>query len=386
VVFEDELKPGRCFTDDQIERFVRVQADEHRGMHWPEVCAKIADWANVQRQGRYFQEADYQFLRECLHARSQRHNHANEKIKARTGRVGQDTTIRGNAAITRHIGAVAYGVTAHLERPKPEPRGTLDSGPALPPGRGIRGPSRWTKMQRAVRREHAREMADKSKLPAVLSKKLTRAQHAAMSVVVFLCLVSIENGRACTPSIAAVADLAKVSRSSVKDGIARGERLGIIQVTDHESGRCEFRIIDPRILAGAKYGGTNSQLSQPESENFSIYSTNKDSFPWPKICPLKTENEPKAEPKAEVAKAKLSDHHTPKVARDILEPEEVAAPPVQDEGEEIRQEAVQEADAEMERDEAKAEPLSPLEAVIAQWRTYIVAKNPEPTDPDAAPS
>jgi hypothetical protein len=304
-------------------------------MSWPEARGKIIQWGADQLAGGYFNEPDFQCLWECLDARTKRHETANEKLQAKTGRVGQDEPYKnGDLEFrgTRHLGGL---VQSMIGPPPKRSQATRDSElPAAATGRRVRGRSLYGKTQRSIRREQARKIADMAKIPAAISKKFTRGQLAAMSAIVFLFGVSVQNGRPCTPSIAAVAEISRVSPSTIKDGIARGKHLGIIEVTDRGKAPSEFVVRDPRILARLRYSGDFSYPSKPEREKPSIISSAKHSFSEPRICPTRTESEPKAE----VTTAKLSDHHVPKVARDILEPEVVPVAPVQDEGEEVRQE------------------------------------------------
>lgn len=373
-MFEDELKPGRCFTDDQIERFVRVQADKDRGMSWPEICAKITDWANVQQQGRFFQEADYEALRACLHARSQRHDVANERLQAKTGRVGQDTTIKGKPAITRHIGAFVHGLTAHLEKPKLEPRANLDSELPADTGRRVRGPARHDAEERAKRRMKCRVAAGYAKLPARLRRWFTMSQLGVMSVI----LKEAAQVGVCALAVGTIAGRASVSASTVQDALAVAQHQRLIAVTGQDRAPNRIKVVHPDLLHWLEGKGKRSQHSISESQNPSISPIDRAPLNPSNFCSKVEENELKVE----VAKAKLFDHYVRKAARQLPEPEPVVVPPVQAEVEEVRQEAAQEAVAVMEKDEARDAPLSALEAIIAKWETEVRAREAAEQPPE----
>lgn len=368
-----ESSARRLFSDEKMAAFIRAQ-----GGPWATSRQQLFKEASKFLAADEWSEADYTAFDALMNKRTERHRASNERDKAETGRVGQDEPYKGDLDLefegTRQVGPVAQGLVSHLPEPV-EPKRDSEL-PAAATGRRVRGRSLYGKTQRSIRREQARKIADMAKIPAAISKKFTRGQLAAMSAIVFLFGVSVQNGRPCTPSIAAVAEISRVSPSTIKDGIARGKHLGIIEVTDRGKAPSEFVVRDPRILARLGYGGDFSYPTKPKREKSSIISNTKHASSEPRICPTDAESEPKAE----VTTAKLSDHHVPKVARDILEPEVVPVAPVQDEGEEVRQEEIEEVVAVMARDEAGPIQENFLDRIAREAKeAYLATLKGEPS-------
>lgn len=368
-----ESSARRLFSDEKIAAFIRAQ-----GGPWAASRQQLLKEASKFLAADKWSEADYEAFDRIMNERSERHRASDERDKANTGRVGRDETYKDGTLLKtrmrRHLG----GLVQDIIGPAPEPSGaTRDPDlPAADTGRRVRGRSPYGKTQRSIRREQARKIADMAKIPAAISKKFTRSQLAAMSAIVFLFGVSVQNGRPCTPSIAAIAEISKVSPSTIKDGIARAKHQGIIEVTDRGKAPSEFVVRDPRILARLGYDGDFSYPNKPEREKSSIILDTKHPSSEPRICPARTESEPKAE----VTTAKLSDHHVPKVARDILEPEIVPVAPVQDEGEEVRQEEIEEVVAVMARDEAGPIQESFLDRIAREAKeAYLATLKGEPS-------
>lgn len=366
----DELKPGRYYTDRELEEYVAAQSN---GISWPISREKILRWAAEQLQGAYFLEADFAYLCGCLDARSERHWAANERNKAQTGRVDQDRTLpNGYVRATRQVGGLVQGVIGDLQTPV---EASVDAASVRVPQRRVRGPARFDADRRYERRLKSREQAGKAKLPASIKRYFTMSQLSAFSVIVHR---ASKHAGICVLAVGSIAGISAVSARTVQDAVAIGKHANLITVHEQEGAPNIIRIVDPRILERLPDLGNIPYPSQPKSKISSTKTTVKSTRLDANFCLKDGVESAETEPLAP-----LDDRHTPKVARALPEPEPVPLAPVQDEAEEVRQEAVQEAAVEMEAVEVRIDPDNLLEALLKDWEARVMARaaEPEPSAP-----
>ena len=270
----------------------------------------------------------------------------------------------GEGSTALNVGSMVSEFVATIPMPRPSmPRPSMHE----PEGRNVRGPARHTAEERFQRRLKSREQAGMAKLPASIKRYFTMSQLSAFSVIIHR---ASKHAGICVLAVGSIAGISAVSARTVQNAVAIGKRAKLITVHEQEGAPNIIRIVDPRILERLPDSRDVPYPSLPKTRNSSIISDTKSPRMGANLCLNDKTESLKVEPLAT-----LDHHHTPKVARALLEPVLVPVAPVQDEAEEIRQEAVQKGIVEMEMVEVQFKPGSPLEAALAALGAMVEARN-----------
>ncbi|WP_267427908.1 hypothetical protein [Methylobacterium sp. GC_Met_2] len=106
----------RFYDDAQMDAFIAAQDGS-----WSYARKQLLEAAARFLAFGEWTDADYEAFVERVNGRTRRHDAANERAKAQTGRVDQDRMQpNGEVWLIRQVGGAVAGVTAGLQTPKAE--------------------------------------------------------------------------------------------------------------------------------------------------------------------------------------------------------------------------------------------------------------------------